>query len=155
MSEGGVVDGAALRALWADAAARVESGIAGLSHEQSLVEPGAGINCINWIAGHIVAGRANCLAMLGVQAPWPMERLRMYLPNSPKLIRNTAVAFEEILPALRENLSALNAAFATAEPDQLSAVVQDGPVGVALARYAQHESFHAGQIEAARRLIGA
>lgn len=148
----GTVDGAALNVLWADAAARVRLAIEGLTHAQSLRQPPAGLNSINWVGGHIVAGRSNCLAMLGAAGGWGVARLRPYLPNAPRLVADSAVAWEEIVPALRETHDALAAAFAAATPEALRVQVEDGPLGVALARYAQHESFHAGQLELLRAL---
>lgn len=154
MSEGGVADGAALNVLWADAAARTRLAIEGVTHDLSLKEPPAGLNCINWVAGHVVAGRSNCLAMLGASGGWSVARLRPYLPNQPRLVPDSAIAWEEIVPALRETHEALAAAFAAATPESLCVQVEDGPLGVALARYAQHESFHAGQLEMLRALVG-
>ena len=38
--------------------------VKGLSHEDSLVQPPAGGNCLNWVAAHIVASRG---AMRGLR----------------------------------------------------------------------------------------
>ena len=53
----------------------LDRNVAGLTHDDSLVQPGPegrdGGNCLNWVVGHLAATRASILTGLGVDLPWP------------------------------------------------------------------------------------
>lgn len=50
---------------------------AGLTHEDSLLQPSHGGNCLNWVVGHITIARANILALLGEQPAWDWRASRL------------------------------------------------------------------------------
>jgi hypothetical protein len=60
----------------------VKEQMAGVTHEDSMRQPVAGGNCLNWVVGHIMAGRSNVLAMLGAPTVWRYADAKPYLPGS-------------------------------------------------------------------------
>ena len=45
----------------------------GITHEESLIVPEAGGNCLNWVVGHIVASRCRMMTQLGISPVWKMD----------------------------------------------------------------------------------
>lgn len=52
--------------LYCDTYGQVKSATTGIDHSHSLLEIAPGINCLNWIVGHIVVARCNFLMFLNV-----------------------------------------------------------------------------------------
>lgn len=45
----------------------------GLTHQDSLLQPPVRGNCLNWVLGHILAGRNTTLEFLGQSPLWQEE----------------------------------------------------------------------------------
>ncbi len=48
----------------------------GVTHEESLIQPEGGGNCLNWVLGHIVATRDNAIRLLNQEPVWNSELSR-------------------------------------------------------------------------------
>lgn len=128
---------------------------AGLAHGDSLIQPPAGGNCLNWIAGHLMASRGNLLALLGAPTIWSRADAERYLPGSPPILDHTgARPFERIMADFDRSQEALLAALGALSPAAINRAAGDATLGGELLRYGLHEAYHAGQIELLRSLAG-
>ena len=134
----------------------------GVTHEDSLVQPQPGGNCLNWILGHIVSARSSSLALFGKQPIWDDERGKPYQRHGPALTDSgDAIPFGELLAdfnrtqdmlveglaEITEETLAQNAPFSpTNNPDETFATLLAGLVF--------HEAYHVGQTGLARRIAG-
>ncbi len=131
--------------------------IEGITHEDSLVRPDGGGNCINWVLGHIVASRNGMLAMLGQPPYWSDEQVALYRRGSSGELPTDGL---KPLPALIEDLDAsaarVRAALDAVDDAALAATAPSGDrtIGQRLAFLVFHESYHVGQIGVLRRLVG-
>jgi hypothetical protein len=131
---------------------------AGLTHEDSLIQPPFPGNCFNWVLGHIVVARTNVLYPLGERSTWDRDRLMRYVPGSPPITGDDrAIRLEAILAELDRTQGQIVAALGRATPESLAAPVGDGDktLGMEIHGYAIHEAGHVGQLELLRRLAGA
>jgi uncharacterized damage-inducible protein DinB len=127
----------------------------GLTSEQAAARPG-GANPILWIAAHVVSIRASFATGLGANAavPWAQQ-----FPRGGKL---EDVTEWPALAEVRARWDEVHAAFMGAiEPLTSEALAAETKVpGLdktllgAIALAALHDSYHVGQIAAARRLHG-
>ncbi len=136
----------------------------GVTHEQSLEAPAAGGNCLNWIAGHILAARRTILARLGEPAAGDGEELAAYRRGSQGLSAgDPCLPLDKLLAELKasgERIAALLEALdpaALEEPLEVAGVPgapQKPTVGSFLTFLLFHESYHVGQLGLGRRLLG-
>lgn len=135
---------------------------AGLTHDESLVSPPGGGNCVNWILGHLVKSRNDELGLLGKTPVFPPEKFERYNNGRPP-ITDAAEALD--LKELCDDFAALQAplvaALRTVEPEILARPVPDSPtgnpnetVGSMITAIAFHEAYHLGQIGLLRRTLG-
>ncbi len=143
--------------LYTETHRQIKERIAGLTHEESLIAPPGGGNCLNWVLGHIMVARSNVLALLGAPTVWTTRaQFAPYLPGSPPLAGGeTAQRLETIAADLDRTQEQLVAALRGTTAAALGATASDGrTLGAHLAFYQSHESFHAGQVELLRQLLG-
>lgn len=128
----------------------------GLTHEDSLIQPPFGGNCLNWVLGHVVVARANTVAMLGGTLSWPWAETRRYVPGSPPITDVAdAVPWDRLRAYLDASQHDLITALASAPADKLDRPVEGRTLGSVLAEYNVHEAHHAGQIEILRAAVRA
>lgn len=145
-----------LRDLYGQTYAVIRRRTTGLTHEDSLLPPPHGGNCLNWVVGHIVVARANILALLGEQPAWDWRASKRYLPGSTPVVGGEdALRFERLLADLDRSQEQLVAALGRLSPADLAAVEDGKALGAHLACYHSHEVDHEGQTERSRQLAGA
>jgi hypothetical protein len=135
---------------------------AGVNHQQSLMSPAGGGNCLNWIVGHMVNARADAIRMLGAEPPFPQGKLGRYAQGAPPLNEPTeALPFENLIARFIELEQPLVNAIQGATPAQLAQPFPNSPtgnpnetVGSMLAAFAFHEAYHLGQTGLLRRMAG-
>lgn len=133
-----------------------------LTHRETCLQPSAGGNCINWIAGHILANRNAVLRILGEETIWSEDEAARYARGSEaRTDPERAIPFERILEDLETSLTRIAGGL-----ERLGAVglAQPAPsgvtggretsIGAALAIFLFHEAYHVGQTGILRRLIG-
>jgi hypothetical protein len=136
--------------------------VADLTHEQTMISPPIGGNCVNWVGGHIVSTRVSILEMLGKKMHWtPEERARYKRGSSPLTDAASALPWERILTDLDASQALLREAFPALTTEQLAAALpkdrnpfQVDSFGEQLAVLGFHESYHVGQLGILRRLAG-
>ena len=96
--------------------------VEGVTHEESLLQPGGGANCLNWVAGHVVANRNHILELLGEEPIWDQPAYEEYKRGS-KPIASTAKArpFESILADFGRSQERIRAGLARLKDEDLAA----------------------------------
>jgi len=132
----------------------------GITDEEALSQPKPGGNSINWIAGHVITPRQGFLKAFGKPGFLSATSQPAYNRGS-----KPGDAMPETLTAIREMLAqshdALVAAISDFDEATLASKAPFSPggnpnetVGSLLGKLVIHESYHAGQIGMARRLLG-
>lgn len=137
-----------------------ERNLNGLTHEDSLVQPKAGGNCLNWNLGHMVRTRILTLQVLGKASPVAMDKFAAYddtaLSDVKKAMAWSMLVenFRSLQKPIEEGLRAATAAQLDASAPFSPAGNPDETVGSLLAGLSYHEAYHAGQIALGRRIAG-
>jgi len=131
----------------------------GLTHSDSLLQPPFRGNCLNWVLGHIVAGRNTVLKLLGEPPIWSAEDIARYESESEPITRDEqALPLDGLLRDLDQSQQQITAALERMIPEALAAVVPfrggEQPVAQAVAGQHWHETYHTGQLELLRQLAG-
>ncbi|HZU85871.1 MAG TPA: DinB family protein [Anaerolineaceae bacterium] len=138
----------------------VHSHMAGLTHPDSLIQPGGTGNSLNWILGHLLLCRAEMLDLLGKPCPLSIESLARYdngsLPVGPA---STDIwKFEDLLASWDGVDAAFLQAIQSATDEEMQRTISTGAREIMLYRrlhfYFFHEAFHVGQFEVLRHLAG-
>jgi uncharacterized damage-inducible protein DinB len=127
----------------------------GISHQESLVHPHPGGNCLNWVLGHVVATRNVLLTTLGEAPIWTDAEAEAYqrgarTPLSPVNAR----ALEDIVTAYNASQEAIVSRVSALTETDLSRPHQGQTLGAWVAGVSFHESYHVGQLGLLRRLLG-
>jgi uncharacterized damage-inducible protein DinB len=135
---------------------------AGLTHEDSLVQPQPDGNCLNFIVGHVVNVYDQVLPLVG-QEPVMGDAVRRYERGSPP-IRDAAEALQlsDLLAAFDTQTERFQAGLATLTPEALERPMP-GPDSKGeltettrslLSTILFHQAYHAGQTGVLRRIAG-
>jgi len=129
----------------------------GLSNDDTLVQPQFEANCLNWILGHILAGRNEALSYLGAEPFWAEPELARYKTGSPPITKaEQALPLERLLNDFEESQKRILAALESIAAEELDTVVDtrfgERPVGQHIAGLHWHETYHTGQLELLRAL---
>ena len=60
----------------------LKKNLEGVTHDESLLQPPGGANCLNWVLGHVVATRDVALELLHQQPIWSKEDAALYRRGS-------------------------------------------------------------------------
>jgi DinB family protein len=129
--------------------------VKGLSHEDSLVQPPGGGNCLNWVAAHIVASRTAILVLLGEEPVWDQSRVDRFKRGSrPVSDHGDSVPFETIVADFQRSQERIKAGFARATDEGLEQKRGEDTVADKLHFLQFHEAYHIGQAGLLRRMAG-
>ncbi|MHC4547589.1 MAG: DinB family protein [Planctomycetota bacterium] len=154
------MDTAALSRQFGFSAGTVMGNTEGLTHEESLLTPERGGNCLNWVLGHIVATRSRMFPLLGLAPFWDEAKIRPYDRGAPPLPADEAVALPKLRETLAKSQEHLQGRLGALSGDDLAAAlaateeILGGTLGSALTAFAWHEAYHAGQVGILRRVAG-
>ncbi|MGH7682224.1 MAG: DinB family protein [Candidatus Eiseniibacteriota bacterium] len=127
----------------------------GLDHEDSLIQPTGGGNCLNWVAGHIVANRTFILQMLGEEPVWSEPQMEPYKRGSKAIQDGSrAVPFASILADFEKCQDRVQAGLGRLNDEDLARKQGEQTLGDALHFLQFHEAYHIGQIGLLRRMAG-
>jgi hypothetical protein len=140
----------------------VKQNLEGLTHEESLVQPQPGGNCLNWIVGHLVWAYAGALPLVGQKPMVEQGRLSQYARGGPPLTDSSrALDFGELLAAWDEGARRMDEGLASFPAESLERPAPASPTGnpnetvrSLLATIMFHQAYHVGQTAVLRRLIG-
>ena len=139
----------------------VGANVAGLTHEDSLVQPRPGGNCLNWILGHLLTVYNGTLPLLSQEPVMGEGDLTHYARGAPPIRdRAEALEFEQLLTAWSQAVERIDAGLAGLSPDVLDGPVKS-PTGnpnetvrSLLTTVMFHQAYHAGQTAVLRRIAG-
>jgi len=127
----------------------------GLTHEESLIQPPQGGNCLNWIAGHIVATRGGLLELLGEKPVWSSEEEVLYRRGSkPIQDGSRAKSLATILADYDRSQERVRAGIARLTEAAMKEKRGDDTLGGTLHILHFHEAYHIGQTAILRRMAG-
>lgn len=139
----------------------LEKNVAGVSHQESLINPDPGGSCLNWVVGHLTLSRNRALRLFGQEPMYDNEEFAAYAGEDVPLTRENAISFEELkrrFKALQEPLVNCLDRLSPADMDKPAPFSPTGnpkeTMGTLLASLAFHEAYHAGQTGLLRRVIG-
>jgi uncharacterized damage-inducible protein DinB len=140
----------------------LERNLGELSHEDSLVRPQKGGNCLNWVLGHVTRSRNLAVGMLLQKHPFPMEDFNAYDDRGGvPFTRETALPLDELKRRFKSLQEPLNKALSQMSDDTLASPAPFSPtgnpdetMGTMLAAFVFHEVYHMGQVGLLRRVAG-
>lgn len=135
---------------------------AGLTHDESLLAPAGGGNCLNWVLGHVLATRHAILKTLKAPGWWPDETVDLYKRGSATLSGGEPgiVRWETLVAEFETSHAAIVSALQALSEADLAQPAGRGPGGIEMdvahrAAFLQfHEAYHIGQIGLLRRMAG-
>lgn len=133
----------------------------GITHEESLVGPEKGGNCLNWVVGHMVTAYNHLLDGIGGEGVWDAERQALYDRGSKPITAERAVPVAELAADFAAAHDRVVERIAALTPEELASPAPYSPVGNPEETIASligllvfHQSYHAGQTGILRRVIG-
>lgn len=128
----------------------------GLTQTESLFQPLAEGNCLNWVLGHIVAHRSHMLELLDEAALWTEEESAPYARGSAPITAEVegVKPIDQLLTDLEKSQERVIRRLSEMTEADLAALVEGQPRGELLAGYQVHEAYHAGQLGVLRRMTG-
>lgn len=132
---------------------------AGLTHTDSLLEPGNGQNSLNWLLGHILVYRDIILGLLGAEKVFAEGDLARYVFGSDPVSGDGdgVLTLEALLEGVERSQGQIATALSRATPEQLAADTNSeygSTVGRMVHFFYFHETYHLGQTEPARNVAG-
>jgi hypothetical protein len=140
----------------------LERNIEGVTHQESLISPQPGGNCLNWVVGHLTRTRNRALGLFGQRPMFPNEEFDAYDDNGGMPFRpDTATAFDELKRRFKALQEPLVNGLDAMSPEAMDRPAPFSPtgnpketVGSLLAALAFHEAYHVGQTGILRRVVG-
>ena len=133
--------------------------VAGLTHDDSLIQPPVRGNCLNWVLGHIAVHRDHILSSLGEEKILGEEAGARYERGSQPIVADGegVMPLEALRDAINRGQERIATALAKATEDDLAKMLSDGGT-TSVAKHVRflfwHESYHTGQTEILRQLAG-
>lgn len=128
----------------------------GITHDESLVMPREGGNCLNWVVGHIVSARNRMMTQLGIAPVWQMDLAFFYSGRdeaqwTPQKAMDLKILLTDLARSQQELLNAIEGLPAPmlTTPDEKGRTLSD-----ALTFFHFHETYHGGQVALLRRIVG-
>ena len=134
----------------------------GLSHEDSLVVPEPGGNCLNWVLGHILVARGLLLTLTGgtpvLDEAHAAQYRRGSCPDEPGMLLDLATLRGLLSDSQQQLIPALavisDEALARPMPEPYNRPPLTGSICDAFTRLQYHEAYHNGQMGLLRRIAG-
>ena len=138
--------------------------IEGVSHDDSLFQPEKAGNCINWIAGHILAARGGLLQLLGEQ-PFLSDEEKVPYGRGSAGVKpgDTCCSLGRINEGMQSTGPIIVAKLTETpvekyseklDPSAFPVPVEHPSVGTLISILLFHEGYHNGQIGLIRRALG-
>jgi DinB family protein len=140
----------------------VHINVAGVTQEESLINPEPEGNCLNWVVGHLVCIYNNVMPLIGQRALPEADRLKRYDRGSAP-VRNASEAMElsDLLSIWDEASNRVDAGLANLTQQALDARAPFSPtndpketVRSLISTVLFHQAYHSGQLGVLRRIAG-
>jgi uncharacterized protein YciI len=134
--------------------------VEGVTHEESLWQLPFKANCLNWVLGHIVAGRQITLDQVGGAMLWDEAKVTRYQGGSaPVTGAEDALALEVLLADVERSQGLLDKALNACSAADLERMVETGQgertLWQVVAGRRWHETYHIGQLGTLRQFVEA
>jgi len=134
----------------------------GVTHEESLIQPTPGGNCLNWVVGHLLWTYHQMLPLVGQKPVLEEAALKRYARGTPALESPAeALDLKKLITAWHETNDRIDAGFANLTADALDKPAPSSPsnnpnetVRSLLSTVLFHQAYHAGQTGILRRIAG-
>ncbi|MBW8012325.1 MAG: hypothetical protein FVQ83_14015 [Chloroflexi bacterium] len=132
----------------------------GLTHADTLLQPPARGNCLNWVLGHIMGNRDSILKLLDEQPLLTEAEKEKYARESEPVILEDpdVIPLERFLELLPKSQEMIENAFEKMETEDFEKEIGSGErtskLGNRLHFFYFHETYHCGQTEFLRQLAG-
>jgi hypothetical protein len=146
----------ALRKLFAFNSGVLLKNLNGVEHAQTLVQPVAEGNCLNWVIAHMICARDMALASLGEAAVLdPQRAARFGRGSAPLTDPAEALPLDDLRSAFTRSQQALDEALGRASAEVLATPHPlFGTVGNMVELLVFHDCYHGGQAGLLRRIAG-
>lgn len=134
--------------------------VAGLSHEDSLIQTPYNINCLNWTLGHILVYRDRVLTTAGGTPQFPDGELDRYRRESEPILEDGpgVLPLDRLTAAIESSQNAINEVLGNLPDEGFSAEQEvDGRIVTVAQRLHFdyfHDTYHTGQTEILRQVAG-
>jgi uncharacterized damage-inducible protein DinB len=122
--------------------------IENITHQESMMFPEAGGNCMNWMLGHILDYRNRMLAILNQEPIWNKETISCYKRGTNTAVeKDNFLQWQQLLNYISHTQILILKTLKEEEinePDKIKSFAQ----------LLAHESYHTGQIGLLRRVLG-
>jgi uncharacterized damage-inducible protein DinB len=140
----------------------VRINVDGVTQAESLIQPQAAGNCLNWVVGHLLAVYHNALPLLGQEPVIAPNVIQRYNRGSAPLLNDAeALDISELMTAWDECCKRVDAGLAGLSDDTLAEPAPMSPtnnpdetIGSLLSTVCWHQAYHAGQTGILRRVAG-
>ncbi len=138
----------------------LERQLDGLSHADSLLQPEARGNCMNYVLGHILVSRDAVFRLLGLSQMLSPEEYARYDSDVEGIIEDSGdvIRLEKLKTLLTQSTEDLQVAIEQLTDDELEKEIKPGEssttLGQRLEFFGWHETYHIGQTEYLRQLAG-
>jgi uncharacterized damage-inducible protein DinB len=140
----------------------VRANLAGLTHEDSLVQPQPGGNRLNWVLGHLLSVYNELLPLLNQKPVMAEGTLKRYARGAPPLTDpREALDFQQLITAWNQAIERVDAGLAELPPEVLDRSMANSPSGnpdetirSLITTVMFHQAYHAGQTGVLRRVAG-
>lgn len=137
----------------------IHTQVKGLTQTESLLQPPFQGNCLNWVIGHIVGVRSQCLKQMELPGVQSDAENKIYGYGSDPLTDPAkACDLQAMLQKIDESLQTIVDKLGSLSETDMEREVKiwRGNVALseALAFMQWHESYHSGQLELLRQLAG-
>lgn len=148
-----------LASAFARNAAIIKQQTEGLTHEDSLLQPASGGNCLNWVVGHLANNRDIMLQFIGAEPVLGPAGERYRRESEPVSGEGEGLLkLEELVAAIERSQGPLSEFLLGASPEDLAREVTSGGRTSTLASRLFflyfHETYHTGQAELLRHVAG-
>lgn len=139
--------------LYARNVTQIQEFAAGLSHAQSLIQPPANGNCMNWVVGHIACYRNRVLSLLGLPPALDPQIAGRYPRDSAPVLRDEPGigSLADLVAAIAASQAPLAAGLAALSGSAAAETLTLGSFTMSRADfmlfYFRHEAYHIGQLE--------
>jgi len=133
---------------------------AGLSHQDSLLQPPFRGNCLNWVLGHIAANRDKILAAFGEAKTMSQAAAARYGAGSKPVIGEEAgiLRLEALLEILEKGQTAIADRLGEATIEEMGRFIEVNGDTTTLGQHIFflyfHDTYHTGPTELLRQLAG-
>ena len=120
----------------------LKKNLEGVTHEESLLQPEADGNCLNWVVGHILSTRNSALQMMNQPTFWNQEEAGLYKRGSEPIKNGSrAQNFKKMATDLDRSQELLMKGLSEISDTQLNSACPDPSIGETMKKHSSSCNF--------------